>query len=369
MRRKIVVLGPLPPPFGGVSLHIVRFLQLLESEGVRANALAYTGIVRGGRIRKLLAAARMLVRIYGQVPTLRGEVLHIHYGGLAYFLALAPLVALSSRRKVVTFHSVRVLQDLAARPAWVRRWALRLLDRFALFVAVRAEIGEALRTLGLAGPAILVMPAFLPPAPSEQDLGRLPGEVAQELLRAQEARRLQVCCGAYYLGPGYGHDDIYGVEELVRELVALTRRTGRELDLWILVSNVSSTDIQKQAEAMVRTASAADSPLRLHLHFGLPLVPVLSRCDAFVRPSREDGDSVAIREALALGLPVLASDVVARPDGVATYRLEGGLHEALMDLLNGLEPLMPGTLRNLTPPDADRYRKFIAEVLGDGSAR
>lgn len=369
MRRKIVVLGPLPPPFGGVSLHIVRFLQLLESEGVRAQALAYTGVERGGSIRKLLAVARMLLRIYGQVPTLRNEVLHIHYGGLAYFLALAPLVGLSNRRKVVTFHSVRVLQDLATRPAWVRRLALRLLDRFALFVAVRAEIGEALRTLGLAGPAVLVMPAFLPPAPTEQDLGRLPGEVAKDLLQAQEARRLQVCCGAYYLGPGYGHDDIYGVEELVRELVTLTSRTGRELDLWILVSNAPRTDAQKQAEAAVRIASAPASRLRLHLHFGLPLVPVMSRCDAFVRPSREDGDSVAIREALALGLPVLASDVVARPEGVAIYRLDGGLQDALVDLVNGLNPLMPGKMHNLLPPDADRYRAFIAEVLGDGSAR
>lgn len=42
--------------------------------------------------------------------------------------------------------------------------------------------------------------------------------------------------------------------------------------------------------------------------------------DLYVRPTSTDGDSVAVIEALDVGLPVVASDVVPRPDGVLTYR-------------------------------------------------
>src|SRR5690606_30076837 len=42
--------------------------------------------------------------------------------------------------------------------------------------------------------------------------------------------------------------------------------------------------------------------------------------DAFVRPTRADGDSISVREALGLGVRVVASDVGNRPAGVALFR-------------------------------------------------
>lgn len=369
MRRRILVLGPLPPPYGGVSLHIVRFLQLLESEGVDARAQSYTGTTAGGRMGKALQAAWMLAGIYAGGPVGRHAVIHVHYGGLGYFLALAPLLATTRARKVITFHSVRVLQDLESRPAWVRNWTLRLLAGCALFVAVRAEIGDALRTLGLGKPKIAVMPAFLPPAKVEQDLGRLPAVVSQELQEGQRSGRLQVCCAAYNLGPGYGHDDIYGIEALLGALSALDQPGLPALDLWVLVSNQPQTESQRRAAAAVHAMASRLTGARLHLYYGLPLLPVMSRCAGFLRPSREDGDSVAIREALALGMPVLASDVVMRPAGVQTYPAARGLQEALGPFLAGLTPVPPDSVRGIADSEGDRYREFVSEVLGDVSAR
>jgi glycosyltransferase involved in cell wall biosynthesis len=49
---------------------------------------------------------------------------------------------------------------------------------------------------------------------------------------------------------------------------------------------------------------------------------LLSRCDVFIRPTTHDGDSISVREALALGVPCVASGVCARPEG--TYLFRGG---------------------------------------------
>jgi glycosyltransferase involved in cell wall biosynthesis len=310
----------------------------------------------------------MLAAIYRRVPAGRETVLHVHYGGLGYFLALAPLLAFSPARKVITFHSVRVLQDLDNRPQWLRRGVLALLNRFALFVAVRAEIGEALRTLGLDGPVITIMPAFLPPAPAEQDMARLPVDVARALEAAQAAGHIQVCCAAYNLGPGYGHDDIYGVESLLDALRHREATAGPIVDLWVLVSTPPQNSAQARAESAIRAAVANLADVNLHLHFGLPLIPIMSRCSAFLRPSREDGDSVAIREAMSLGLPVLASDVVTRPQDVQVYPTADGLPQALNRFLGSLDPLPAGMTRSIRVSDAGRYRSFVEEVFGSVAA-
>ena len=46
---------------------------------------------------------------------------------------------------------------------------------------------------------------------------------------------------------------------------------------------------------------------------------VLEAADVFVRPTRADGDAVTIREALALGCGVVASDVGHRPSGCLLF--------------------------------------------------
>ena len=46
----------------------------------------------------------------------------------------------------------------------------------------------------------------------------------------------------------------------------------------------------------------------------------MARFDLMVRPSTTDGDSVAVREALWCGVPVVASDCVRRPPGVIVHR-------------------------------------------------
>jgi len=64
------------------------------------------------------------------------------------------------------------------------------------------------------------------------------------------------------------------------------------------------------------------APGKLHLHRDLPPAAfngLLAASDVYVRPTRADGDSIAVREALDLGVAVVASDVVTRPAGCALF--------------------------------------------------
>ncbi|MGD0516877.1 MAG: glycosyltransferase, partial [Thermoguttaceae bacterium] len=47
--------------------------------------------------------------------------------------------------------------------------------------------------------------------------------------------------------------------------------------------------------------------------------PVLKYADLFLRPTRTEGDSASIREAISLGVPVVASDATLRPKDILLF--------------------------------------------------
>jgi glycosyltransferase involved in cell wall biosynthesis len=47
---------------------------------------------------------------------------------------------------------------------------------------------------------------------------------------------------------------------------------------------------------------------------------VIARSGIFVRSTFSDGDAISVREAIALGTPVIASDVVSRPAGTICFK-------------------------------------------------
>ena len=55
---------------------------------------------------------------------------------------------------------------------------------------------------------------------------------------------------------------------------------------------------------------------------GICAPALYSKSDVFLRPTAFDGDSVSVRECLQLGIPVVASDAVARPSACRIFPLK-----------------------------------------------
>src|SRR3989449_6020146 len=84
---------------------------------------------------------------------------------------------------------------------------------------------------------------------------------------------------------------------------------------------------------------------------------VMRRVKVFVRPTYFDGDASSVREALALGIPVVASDTDFRPEGVMLFR-RGDVDDLAAALARALQH-PAGTVR-----DGDPDRGAFDRLLG-----
>jgi glycosyltransferase involved in cell wall biosynthesis len=92
---------------------------------------------------------------------------------------------------------------------------------------------------------------------------------------------------------------------------------------------------------------------------------LMSVSDVFVRPTLEDGDSTSVREALSLGVPVVASRIGTRPAGAILFQ-PGNVGEMLskVELALAIE-------RGAEAPAAgcmDRLMEIYRQVTGSAES-
>ena len=114
------------------------------------------------------------------------------------------------------------------------------------------------------------------------------------------------------------HDgvDLYGFD-LCIALVDEIRKDQPEAGLLLALAQVGhSTYLAKLQDEIARRG------LGEYVHFMTgqrELWPLLKKASLLVRPTNTDGDAVSIREALHFGCPVVARDVVGRPEGTVLF--------------------------------------------------
>ncbi len=302
---KLLLIGPCPPPHGGISVHVATAHQLLTRSGARCRVLDAAGR-RAGRARKRPSTALVrLARLWARVRhhACRGWSVHVHTNGHNPKSWLVVLVCgLAARRapgRMVTLHSGMVPAYLAGL-AWRRGLARLALASYQRVLCVNEEIRQAVAALGLAAGRLEVAPAYLATPP--------PATPVPEPLEAWLAGCRPLLTATLFFRPEYGFEVL---------LAALLRLKERHPGLGCLV--MGSGEAEEEAAARAAAGELGDwVVLPGDLSHDLCLT-LISRSDLFVRPTLVDGDALSVREALALGVQVVASDTGNRPPGSVLF--------------------------------------------------
>jgi glycogen(starch) synthase len=297
---RVLLLGPYPPPHGGVETNLVAIRRFLQKRGIACAVINVT------RHRKQEADEvyypTNALELVGLLFRLRYDILHLHVGGLLSrrVLRLGLVCNLVPGKKTVfTFHSGGYPSLSEAKALTPQSLAGLVLRRFDRVIGVNQQIVDFFRQLGVSHERTrLILPhAFLEDEDHTVDL--------PEPLSAFFQNHKPVLISAGQLEPEY---DL----PLQIDVMGRVREKFPNAGLILLGHGTLEGSLRRKIE---------EKPFARHiLQCGdvahAVTMKLIAQSDLMLRTTLYDGDAISVREALYLGTPVVATDNGMRPAGV-----------------------------------------------------
>jgi glycosyltransferase involved in cell wall biosynthesis len=348
-KPETILIGPIPPPFGGISVHVLRLKSFLESTGETVSILDYT---KRGTAREVLRLAFSFVVLFLRLKIkwlpfvgTRPSVIHVHISAARRYLIWGFLFRMFTLGEacVLTVHSGRIVGEIRKMGLTKKSFVSWLFRGFDKVIAVSEEQRDTLKEgLGIPIDRMEVIPAFIPPS-----------EVPTKRRQPSSAPPVIAACGL--LDPVYGYDVLLNAVELLRE---------KEFQFKVNIVSYG-VDTDRYGGSIKRRCES----LGVHMINSLPpdeFINFLSGVDIFVRPSLVDGDANSLREAHWAGARVVASDCVKRPEWARLFPT--GDAESLADCLAELlATRRNGAGFDQSGQEGERVKAVYREILSSGA--
>lgn len=161
--------------------------------------------------------------------------------------------------------------------------------------------------------------AFIPPDLNNEDsiIDKYPSAI-KSLLTIKG--NFIVIASAFKPNLGPNGEDIYNLSETINCFRSLSDEFPN-LYFLFAIAHFDDTDFSRIIEKNINELLIS-RPNVLLLCDQNELWPLFKKSVLFIRPTTTDGDSISVRESLFFNCPVIASDVVPRPDGVILLNLK-----------------------------------------------
>ena len=303
--NRAVLAGFYPPPFAGEPVHVKQLAELLRDHGLGVEVLNLNrGAQPSSEYRSSASRSALLWKLFTAAD--RGAILHLHTNGhnrRSWLLILVASLAgrLRGTPTVVTLHSGLLPAYLVGFGRIARGVARWILGSFARIICVNSEIRRAVERLGITGSHIAVIPAFLG-VPKSAELTPPDREIIRDF------HPLLVAVAGGEKDPERG---LAVVLRAVQHLVAIIPRLGVVLMGW---------EVGPKTRPLIAELGLVQRAVCLGEVSHDRCLAFIRAGDVVVRSTFADGDAITVREALAFGVAVVASDTAFRPEGVTLFR-------------------------------------------------
>lgn len=334
--KKLLFIGPAPQNIGGISIHIRRLAGLMkgdyEIDYVDEGHTRYDGVfnLRCGNVFKYL----------GKVC--KADIVHIHSGTwLLRAIHIFICKILLRNKVIVTIHRDPNIEPHTGLTKW-------LLKRCDCAILVNKEGFNTMKSEGKCN--YVLQPAFLPPDMDGE--AQLPEMIINWIEKAKRNEGAFLMCSNAWNLVMHDGQDLYGLDMCIDALIKLKNNQEKQ---YYLIFVVASNTEQQERMIGYRKQIAANELEENVLLWEQPasFVRLLQQCDLVLRTTNTDGDAISIRESLHFGKPVIASDVVKRPEGVVLFKTRD-----VEDLTNKIIELSVRGTNVKMPPSADFYTLY-----------
>lgn len=317
---RIAIVGPLPPPSGGMANQTRQLADLLRSEGMQVEVVrvnppyrpAWVGALRG--VRALFRMAPYLIALWRALG--RAQLAHVMANsGWSWHLFAAPAILIAHHKRVpvvVNYRGGDAERFFADTFAWIRP----TLARASAVVVPSRFLASLFARYGVAARIV----------PNIVDLGRFaPRSFKPATPHLIVTRNLE---------------PIYDVETAIRAF-AIVRKRYADARLTVAGSGSARADL----EALVVELGLAEAVTFSGSLDNRDIATLYGSASLMLNPSTVDNMPISILEAWASGVPVVSTNVGGIP-----YLVDEGQNGLLVD------PRRPDTmadaaLRVLESPD------------------
>lgn len=334
---RVLMIGPCPPPLGGVSVFIKRYKQKMENAGHEVTVLDPCSLSKVRYCASLFLTARE-----------KYDLISINVASF-YVLAIIFLVGLASRAQVID-HNWRQLE----------RWSFFKVRLFSYMVNRCRElilVGSHLKAyyrghrVSLPLNRVRVQNAFI--HPPVEDEPKILETYSSDVHKFVESRSpLLVANGS---GITFYHGvDIYGLDMCV-ELVAALKKNNENIGLLFALADISDQEYYEDINRRIDELGIRDN---FYFMTGQKeLWPLLKKADLMVRPTCTDGYCTSVAEARAFGCAVVASDVCQRAGGSVIFANRKG-----EDLLLKCDEVLSATRQEAREGADEEYPIDVADL-------
>jgi glycosyltransferase involved in cell wall biosynthesis len=312
--KKILIIGPVAPPYGGVASVIQDLVHSRLSQEYTFEVFPRPAPFLPGTegfFRRRLFRLKRFIRYLKRLRSEDYELVHIHISGSIILRSLSFIVPAlcSCKNLIVHIHGMNWKEFCENWPEFMRRVQIRILCMASRIVVSYALLAENLRAAGCKT-KIRVLNNHIPdiPRPDPKDV---------------EGVRRQFGLGRdnfviLFIGDVSGAKGIFDVLESVPALAA------KDDGFRIIV--IGQEKKPREKAAAVETVRTGNLGKWFHLAGAVPrdkITLFFALADAFLLPSHTEAMPISILEAMRAGVPIIASRV-------------GGIPEMIEDGVNGI---------------------------------
>ncbi|WP_133493121.1 hypothetical protein [Alcanivorax sp. 24] len=264
---KFLYFGSKPPPIGGVTVSIYNYASALKKRGHEVSYFSPKSLLR------------------------RYDISHGHYSK-PWKRALAVIIGrLLSRKVLFTVHGKYLDTE-----SILNRIAIKLCDGVIL---LNKSTYDYVVDYMSNRKCVALLPSLFPEG--DHPLSKIGKKITLE--KNRNYKYFLVYAQNRYFHKG---KEIYGISFVLNSLGFFPEDV-----------NLILVDISKEYRDDVKSFKNI-----IYIDEEVDFSFLLNQVDVYLRPTAMDGDSLAVREALTMNVPVVASDVVPRPEGVCIYKYE-----------------------------------------------
>lgn len=338
MNKRLLLIGPLPDPKGGVSIHLQRLGNLIMND-FDVKYIDESSVLKQDyfnlRSKNIFTYLRLICW---------SDIVHVHSGLFLLRIVHLFFAKLFLKKVIITIHFSFKNENL-----FLQRLNLNLYNKV---IFVNKETSEKLSLRS----SSIVKEAFIP-----QDITNepsLPSVVENWILEKKKGGYQILSANAWRL-VSYDNIDLYGLDMCINLINEFKTLNINKVAFVFTVSSVQKDNMHYfDFFNQIKTLGLENEFLLTHEN--LSFVKIIEHSTIVLRPTVTDGDALTIRESLYMGVPVIASNVVVRPEPTIIFenRNQKDLFNKVSSTLSNIEQIK----NRLTSNVSDDYLSFYKNL-------